>query len=168
MAADPPAKQRGRRAWKILAPARLARAAAAALTLGAILLFLTDLPLLEHLELRTYDLRLRTLPAERPRHVTIAAIDEASLAALGRWPWSRSVHARLAERLDQLGARVIAYDLFYPERESAGADAEFARALADQFFHRWAACARWNWCTTCRATSRTERISVFISTSACR
>jgi adenylate cyclase len=128
--AEPPVKQRGRRAWKILAPARLARAAAVALTLGAILLFLTEIPLLEHLELRTYDLRLRTLPAARPRHVTIAAIDEASLAALGRWPWSRSVHARLAERLDQLGARVIAYDLFYPERESAAADAQFARALA--------------------------------------
>jgi adenylate cyclase len=124
------AKKRGLRAWGILAPARLARTAAAALTLGAILLFLTEIPLLEHLELKTYDLRLRTLPKAPPRHVTIAAIDEQSLAALGRWPWSRSVHARLAERLDQLGARVIAYDLFYPERESARADAQFARALA--------------------------------------
>jgi adenylate cyclase len=123
-------QKRGRRAWRILAPARLARACAALLTLAAILLFLTEIPLLEHLELKTYDLRLRTLPEARPRHVAIAAIDEKSLAALGRWPWSRSVHARLAERLDQLGARVIAYDLFYPERESAQADAQFARALA--------------------------------------
>jgi adenylate cyclase len=100
------------------------------LTLGVILLFLTEIPLLEHLELKTYDLRLRTLPAARPRHVTIAAIDEQSLAAIGRWPWSRAVHARLAEQLDRLGARVIAYDLFYPERESALADAQFASALA--------------------------------------
>jgi adenylate cyclase len=128
--AENTAKKRGPRAWRILAPARLARAAAVALTLGAILLFLTEIPLLEHLELKTYDLRLRTLPPAPPRHVTIAAIDEKSLAALGRWPWSRSVHARLAERLDRLGARVIAYDLFFPERESARADAQFARALA--------------------------------------
>jgi len=108
----------------------LSRIAAAALTLGTILLFLTEIPLLEHLELKTYDLRLRTLPAARPRHVTIAAIDEKSLAALGRWPWSRSVHAQLAERLDAAGARVIAFDLFFPERESARADAQFARTLA--------------------------------------
>ena len=128
--ADSPEKKRRSGAWRILAPARLARAGAALLTLGVILLFLTEIPLLEHLELKTYDLRLRTLPAARPRHVTIAAIDEQSLAALGRWPWSRSVHARLAEQLDRLGARVIAYDLFYPERESASADAQFARALA--------------------------------------
>ena len=123
-------KKRGLRAWGILAPARLARAVAAALTLGMILLFLTEIPLLEHLELKTYDLRLRTLPAARPSHVTIAAIDERSLAVLGRWPWSRTVHARLAERLDAAGARVIAYDLFYPERETARADAQFARSMA--------------------------------------
>ena len=102
----------------------------AVLTLGMVLLFLTEIPLLEHLELKTYDLRLRTLPAQRTARVTIAAIDEKSLAALGRWPWSRAVHARLAERLDAYGARVIAYDLFYPERESARADAQFARSMA--------------------------------------
>jgi adenylate cyclase len=128
--AENTANKRGLGAWGILAPGRLARASAAALTLGMILLFLTEIPLLEHLELKTYDLRLRTLPAARPRHVTIAAIDEKSLAALGRWPWSRSVHARLAERLDAAGARVIAFDLFYPERESAHADSQFARSMA--------------------------------------
>ncbi len=105
-------------------------AAAALLTLLAISLFLTEIPLLEHLELKTYDIRLRTLKSVRPSHVTIAAIDERSLAQLGRWPWSRATHARLTERLDKLGARVIAYDVFFPERESARADAQFARTLA--------------------------------------
>src|SRR5512145_2416212 len=74
-------------------------------------------------------MRLRALPPAPPRHVTIAAIDEASLARLGRWPWSRATLARLAERLDQAGARVIAFDVFFPERESAAADAQFARAI---------------------------------------
>ena len=58
-------------------------------------------------------MRLRALPSAPPRFVTIAAIDEASLAKLGRWPWSRTTFAALAERLDQLGARVIAFDLFF-------------------------------------------------------
>src|SRR5262245_65637060 len=74
-------------------------------------------------------MRLRALESAPPRHVTIAAIDEQSLARLGRWPWSRAMFATLAERLDQLGARVIAFDLFFSERESAAADAQFARAI---------------------------------------
>ncbi len=74
-------------------------------------------------------MRLRALESHPPRYVTIAAIDEQSLARLGRWPWSRTTFAALAERLDQLGARVIAFDLFFPERESPRADAQFARAI---------------------------------------
>jgi len=118
------------RAWGSVAPARLATAVCAALTVGWILLFLTKPPLLEDLERRVYDLRLQRLPHVRPTRVTIAAIDERSLAALGRWPWSRSILARVADRLRELGARVIAFDVFFPESESAGADREFARALS--------------------------------------
>ena len=87
------------------------------------------MPLLHQVELKTYDMRLRGLPSAPPRHVTIAAIDEQSLARIGRWPWSRTTFAALAEKLDQLGARVIAFDLFFPERESPHADAQFARAI---------------------------------------
>jgi CHASE2 domain-containing sensor protein len=99
-----------------------------AITLCVIALFFADerglnVPLLGQIELKTYDMRLRALPSQPPRYVTIAAIDEQSLARLGRWPWSRTTFAALAERLDQLGARVIAFDLFFPERESPRADA---------------------------------------------
>ena len=105
-----------------------------AITLCVIALFFADerglnVPLLGQIELKTYDMRLRALPSQPPRYVTIAAIDEQSLARLGRWPWSRTTFAVLAERLDQLGARVIAFDLFFPERESPRADAQFARAI---------------------------------------
>ncbi len=120
---------------KILAPARLQRAAGVVLTLCAISLFVADergldVPLLDQIELKTYDMRLRGLENPPPAHVTIAAIDEQSLARLGRWPWSRTTFAALAERLDQLGARVIAFDLFFSERESPRADAQFARAIS--------------------------------------
>jgi adenylate cyclase len=106
-----------------------------ALTLCVIALFFADerdlvqVPLVSQVELKTYDMRLRALPSTPPHFVTIAAIDEASLAKLGRWPWSRTTFAALAERLDELGARVIAFDLFFSERESARADTQFARAL---------------------------------------
>jgi adenylate cyclase len=112
----------------------MARASGIVITLGVILLFLTDafvaeVRLLDQLELKTYDMRLRSLPRSAPQHVTIAAIDEKSLARIGRWPWSRGTWAELVQRLDQAGARVIAFDIFFPERESARADTQFARSI---------------------------------------
>ena len=99
------------------------------LTLSAIVALWLGVPLLDAIELKTYDMRLRSLERRPVQYVTIAAIDEESLARIGRWPWSRSTFAELARRLDEAGARVIAFDLFFPERESAKADAQFARAL---------------------------------------
>jgi adenylate cyclase len=120
---------------KILAPTRLARLVGALLALCVISLFFIDqrdlvnVPLLDPVERKIYDMRLRALPSEPPRFVTIAAIDEASLASIGRWPWSRATFTQLAERLDKAGARVIAFDLFFPERESPRTDAQFAKAI---------------------------------------
>jgi len=119
---------------KILAPRRIARVVGITAALGVIALFFADelgygVALLGQVELKTYDMRLRGLKHAPPRHVTIAAIDEASLARLGRWPWSRSTYAALAERLDEAGARVIAFDLFFPEHESVAADSSLAKAI---------------------------------------
>jgi len=99
------------------------------ITLGVILLFFTEVPLLDQLELKTYDMRLRALPRSVPKHVTIAAIDEKSLRKVGRWPWSRATHAELVRKLDQAGARAIAFDVFFAEREAAKADSQFASAI---------------------------------------
>ena len=101
------------------------------LTLFFVALLLLGVPLLDLVELKTYDMRLRALQHAPVHYVTIAAIDEHSLARIGRWPWSRSTLAELARRLDEAGARVIAFDLFFPEHESPRADGQFARALGD-------------------------------------
>ena len=39
--------------------------------------------------------------------VRIADIDEASLAAIGQWPWSRDVMAKLTTRLTEMGAAAV-------------------------------------------------------------
>ncbi|MBU1333749.1 MAG: adenylate/guanylate cyclase domain-containing protein [Alphaproteobacteria bacterium] len=85
-------------------------------------------------------LKPRPAPAELP--VRIIDIDEASLAAIGQWPWSRQVMARIADRLTELGASAIAFDILFsePDRLSPSAivaggedyDALFARALAER------------------------------------
>lgn len=84
---------------------------------------------LASLEWRAYDLRLEYSPTlvDRP-YVTLVTIDDASLAALGRWPWPRDTHARLIDTLHAAGAKVIAFDVEFPE---ASADPEMDRRLAE-------------------------------------
>ncbi|MBT3932425.1 MAG: CHASE2 domain-containing protein, partial [Rhodospirillaceae bacterium] len=59
--------------------------------------------------------------------VVVVAIDPKSLAALGAWPWPRSRHAEVIDRLHQLGANLIAVDI---DLSSAGDPAD-DRALAE-------------------------------------
>jgi len=75
----------------------------------------------ERLDAIGYDLQLRTHvgtnkhPVISP--VAIVDIDEKSLKAEGRWPWRRSKLGELVEKLHQLGAAVIAFDMIFPEPE---------------------------------------------------
>jgi adenylate cyclase len=103
----------------------LVRRIGAALLVVVLGLYLTGSSPLDLVELKTYDLRLRSHPAPAAEPaVVIAAIDEQSLARFGRWPWSRTTMAKLVERLDALGAKVIAFDVFFSEAEN--------RALLEQ------------------------------------
>ena len=74
--------------------------------------------LFTQLDRRVYDGLLRSLPAPNDStRVVIVDIDDRSLAAIGQWPWSRDVVARLVTRLRDLGAAVIALDVIFPERD---------------------------------------------------
>ncbi|HZP79391.1 MAG TPA: adenylate/guanylate cyclase domain-containing protein [Pseudolabrys sp.] len=78
---------------------------------------------------RTFDTyqRLRPRPVgDYP--VRIVDIDEASLAAIGQWPWSRDVVAKLVTRLTELGAAVIAFDVTFAEPDRTSPK-NLARAL---------------------------------------
>ena len=80
-----------------------------------------------------FDLEQRLLPrAAIDSPVRVIDIDEASLAAIGQWPWPRSVMATLTNRLAELGAVSIGYDVLFPEADRLGGDndALFAAALA--------------------------------------
>ena len=64
--------------------------------------------------------------------LAIVTIDDRSLQQLGQWPWPRSVHAHLIERLQEAGAQRIALDLMFPEpdRKDARQDDQLAAAIA--------------------------------------
>ncbi len=49
--------------------------------------------------------------------VSVIAIDDPSLAAVGQWPWPRTVLAQIIDRLTAMGARVVVMDLFLAESD---------------------------------------------------
>jgi adenylate cyclase len=69
--------------------------------------------------------RYAPAPAASPR-IQVVAVDAASLAALGGWPWSRYTLARLTEEIAARGAVVIGYDFIFAETDRQ-APADFAR-----------------------------------------
>jgi adenylate cyclase len=71
------------------------------------------------------------LPREPDSSIVLVTIDDASLAKIGRWPWPRTVHADLIDRLSSYGAKVIAYDVNFPEPSDPGSDARLAEAVKD-------------------------------------
>jgi adenylate cyclase len=49
--------------------------------------------------------------------VRIVDIDEASLAKIGQWPWSRTVMRDLVDKLGEAGAAVVAFDIQFAESD---------------------------------------------------
>ena len=86
---------------------------------------------LEAFEAKTYDLRFKSLRgAVAPSaDIAIIAIDDKSIAELGRFPWTRSQYVRLLERLSAANAKVLLVDAFFSERETPGIDRAFAAAI---------------------------------------
>ncbi|MGH8178295.1 MAG: CHASE2 domain-containing serine/threonine-protein kinase [Steroidobacter sp.] len=61
------------------------------------------------LELALYDRVLRSTHVSPSQEIVVVAIDEASIARLGEWPWPRDVHAGLLDQLHSQGAGVVAF-----------------------------------------------------------
>lgn len=88
------------------------------IVLSGIMLALFWFNLLEGAERRLFDLRLKArgqLP--QSDNIAIAVIDNESVSPdqLGRWPWPRAYQAFLVEALNEYGASVIGFDIFFPE-----------------------------------------------------
>ncbi|MGZ3809978.1 MAG: CHASE2 domain-containing protein, partial [Bacteriovorax sp.] len=70
---------------------------------------------------RFFDLRMRFTidPHKKDNRMVLAAIDDHSLNKIGRWPWTRTKHAQIIDKLGSFGAKIIAFDVFYSEPEVA-------------------------------------------------
>ena len=118
------------------APRRLVVYWGAIPTLVVLLLCVGRPSVFARLEYGVYDRLVRWAGTTRPAgRVVIVDVDEASLEAVGQWPWPRAIMASLITRLRASGAAVVALDIMFAEpdrrRESAeGGDEALAAALS--------------------------------------
>lgn len=102
--------------------------AVTAMTCGIIaILFLGEVT--QRLDNVVYD-SLVGLAAPPPSdRILLVTIDDASIAALGRWPWPRDIHAGLLNRLQKARVSAVAYDVLFTEAADAAQDKRLGDAI---------------------------------------
>jgi CHASE2 domain-containing sensor protein len=85
------------------------------LIVALVLFFASGSDLVQSLERLAYDWGVRASSHAPSPRVAIIAIDDQSIANIGRWPWSREVHAQMIVKLKQAGAKVVGYASFFFE-----------------------------------------------------
>lgn len=86
-------------------------------------------------ENRFYDSRMKDQldPNFKSKEQVLVNIDDYSLQKLGVWPIPRTIHAQMLNKLQAFGAKVVAFDIMFPEKSpSYGAespDTIFANAI---------------------------------------
>ena len=86
-----------------------------AISLIFLILWLGRNALLGGLERDAYDLGVRLSNADPGDKIAVIAIDDRSIQNIGRWPWSRDVHAAMIDKLVSGGAKTIGNSIFYSE-----------------------------------------------------
>lgn len=79
-----------------------------------------------------YDTFLHQTPSKTDNRIVIIEIDDKSLAELGQWPWSRTLHAKLIQRINKSNPKALFLDIFFTEYASdAQADRNLSFALQE-------------------------------------
>jgi adenylate cyclase len=99
--------------------------------MAVLFLYFTQNRFLSGVESETYDLRFKSMRGEIPVNpdIGIVAIDDKSIAELGRFPWSRTQYVKLLDHLSEAGVKVVLFDAFFPETENAKVDKAFSAAI---------------------------------------
>jgi eukaryotic-like serine/threonine-protein kinase len=70
------------------------------------------------LERRFYDFASTSTNRTPSDKIAVIAIDDTSIANIGRWPWNREVHAQMTDMLSDAKAKVIANTVFFFEPQT--------------------------------------------------
>ena len=88
--------------------------AGVAIVVVAILLHLST-DFIGTLERRFYDFASTSTSRQPSDRIAVIAIDDQSIANIGRWPWPRDVHAKLIDQLAAAKAKTIVHTAFFFE-----------------------------------------------------
>jgi len=83
------------------------------------------------IELKLYDKKFDIRgPRDFSKDIVIISIDEISMDDLGVWPWPRSYHAKIVNKLNSYGAKVIGFDVIFSSlSRNINEDKEFAKSI---------------------------------------
>ena len=81
----------------------------------AVVLFSYTTDFFGTLERRFYDFASTSSNRQPSDRIAVIAIDDQSIANIGRWPWPRDVHARLIDQLSAAKAKTIVHTVFFFE-----------------------------------------------------
>lgn len=85
--------------------------------LTLVMLLASGSSLIQGLERKAYDMGVQASSRTPSDRIAVIAIDDQSIANLGRWPWSRELHARMADLLAKAPAKVIGNTVFFSEAQ---------------------------------------------------
>ncbi len=68
---------------------------------------------IQSLERAAYDWGVRSTERFPSEKIAVIAIDDVSIANIGRWPWPRDLHAEMIKMLAEGGAKVIGQTVFF-------------------------------------------------------
>ncbi|MBF0167424.1 MAG: adenylate/guanylate cyclase domain-containing protein [Alphaproteobacteria bacterium] len=105
------------RKWGLKALSGSGRPVAFVMLLGLLWAMHSDPAPFEFVRLKTFDFFQAQKPRELPEQklVGIIDLDDESLATIGQWPWPRTTVARLIDRLFEMGAVVVGFDIVFAE-----------------------------------------------------
>ena len=85
------------------------------LAVSCVMLVVANGELMGSLERKAYDLGVQASSRSPLDRVAVIAIDDASIANLGRWPWPRDRLAKMTDLLAAGKAKVVANTIFFFE-----------------------------------------------------
>jgi eukaryotic-like serine/threonine-protein kinase len=87
----------------------------AGLAICILIISFSNMGMFDSLERDAYDFGVRSSERTPNEKVAVIAIDDVSIANIGRWPWPRDIHAEMHRILKKGGAKIIGQTTFFIE-----------------------------------------------------
>jgi serine/threonine-protein kinase len=104
----------------------------AGIVITSIFLIFSGSDFIASFERNAYDIAVKSSSRNANNKISIIAIDDRSIERIGRYPWSRDIHARMYDILSESGARVVAQTTFFSEPQ-LDAGLKYIRELKQSF-----------------------------------